>query len=325
MWAFRTSNLSRIAQSRTATVYALVVAVFFITAVLIPGFSSMMSIRSTLVLASILGVASLGQTIVVLLGGLDLSIPGFIALANIGLATMLGRGDPAWLIALTIVGIPVVIGAFNGFVSVTLGAPALIVTLATGTVVIGGIQWVTHGNTGGSVMPWLTKAVSPASSTLGLPLPPIVVLWIVITAALGFLSHRIPIARQIYATGMNPVAARLSLVPVKMVWSVGFMLSALFGALTGILLAGFSGGANVSVGDPYLLLTIAAVVVGGTSLLGGRGGFAQTLGGAILITELETMFLGLGASTALQEALLGGLIVLLVTLYGREQHLRDRI
>jgi len=109
------------------------------------------------------------------------------------------------------------------------------------------------------------------------------------------------------------------------VWAAAYALSALFAALAGVLLLGFTGSAYGEVGQPYLFQTIAAVVIGGTALVGGRGGVAGTIAGALVLTELNTILIGLGLTPAMVEAALGAVIIALVSLYGREAHVRTTI
>jgi ribose transport system permease protein len=306
-------------------VYLFVVLVFLATCVFMPGFLSVASIKSLLVLASILGIASIGQTLAIIVGGLDLSVASMIGLSSVSLAVLSARGwsFPATLLAILVVAMAV--GVLNGLLSHRLQAPALVVTLATGSVLTGVTMMINKGSAGGTIPEWITESVSVNSTTLGLPVPLIVLVWVAMTAVLVVLQRRSPSFRRIYASGMNPAAARLALVRLNVVWASAFAASAVTAAIAGIFLGGFSGGANIDVGQPYLFLTIAAVVVGGTSLLGGRGGVGRTLAGAFLISNLTTLLLGVGVGTNVQQILLGTLIVVLVYLYGREAHVRTRI
>jgi ribose transport system permease protein len=108
------------------------------------------------------------------------------------------------------------------------------------------------------------------------------------------------------------------------IWTATYALSALFAAIAGVLLLGFTGSAYGDVGQPYLFQTIAAVVIGGTTLVGGRGGL-RTAVGALVLTEINMLLVGFGLSPAMVEATLGMLIVALVSLYGREPHVRTTI
>jgi ribose transport system permease protein len=198
--------------------------------------------------------------------------------------------------------------------------PSLIVTLATGSVVTGGTLALDHGASGGVVPAWITSSVSMTSRTWIIPVPPIVVGWLLLALLVVLAERRTMFAKKVFASGMNRAAARLALVREPALWAAAFTISAVFAAVTGFLLSGFSGGADVSVGDPYMFRTVAAVVVGGTSLLGGAGSYWRTVVGSILITELSTLLLGVGFGTQTQLICLGILIVVLVLLYGRQAH-----
>ena len=104
-----------------------------------------------------------------------------------------------------------------------------------------------------------------------------------------------------------------------------FAISAVFAAVTGILLLGFTGSAYGEVGQPYLFQTIAAVVIGGTALVGGRGSYLGTVAGALVLTEINTLLIGLGLQPSLVQAVLGIVIVVLVSFYGRDAHVRTTI
>jgi ribose transport system permease protein len=306
-------------------VYLLAAIVFVVTCIAIPGFLSAPSIRALLVLSSILGVASIGQTLVVIVGGLDLSIAAVIGLSSVMLAVLTGKGWSFWLTALVIAATVVVVGVVNALVSYFLRTPSLVVTLAVASVLVGITMGLNTGSAGGTIPGWITNSVSTNQDTGGLPVPPIVVFWAVATVVVVVLQRRSPTFRRLYAAGTNRDAARLALVRVPVMWVVAFVISAAGAALAGLFLGGFSGGANIDVGQPYLFLTIAAVVVGGTSLLGGRGGAGRTMAGSFLICNLTTLLIGVGIDTNIQQVLLGVLIVLLVFIYGREAHVRGRI
>ncbi|MCW2847438.1 MAG: transporter permease [Marmoricola sp.] len=306
-------------------VYVFAVLVFLATCIFMPGFLSVASIKSLLVLASILGIASIGQTLAIIVGGLDLSVASMIGLSSVSLAVLSARGWSFATTFLLILAVAVVVGVLNGLLAHRLQAPALVVTLASGSILTGVTMMLNKGSAGGTIPEWITESVSVNATTLGIPMPLVVLVWVALTGVLVLLQRRSPSFRRIYASGMNPTAARLALVRLPVVWASAFAASAAAAAIAGIFLGGFSGGANIDVGQPYLFLTIAAVVVGGTSLLGGRGGVGRTLAGAFLISNLTTLLLGVGVGTNVQQILLGTLIVALVYLYGREAHVRTRI
>jgi ribose transport system permease protein len=312
--------------SKSALVaYAMVPVLFLVSVAMIPGFGSPLSVVSLLVIGGMLGIASIGQTLTIVLGGIDLSIPAVIGLANVLTVRWYGDGYPFALVVLLVLAIALAIGAVNGLLSRVLGAHPLLITLAASFVILGGVLVYTEGQTVGTVPDYLVNAVSPAGRTGPIPLPPIVVVWFLLSILVVVIEQFSVPGRFLFAAGASERAATLALVPVTAVWTGAFAASSACAAIAGILLAGFSGGADASVGQPYLFQTVAAVVVGGTALLGGSGSYARTFAGVLLITEITTFLIGVGFSDRIQQIMLGLLIVLLVAIYGREPHVRTQI
>lgn len=307
------------------TATTLVPVFYFVGTRVIDGFGSLASVNVILVLGTFLGIAAAGQTLVVLLGGIDLSVPYMISMGDVVGAELYQRGWPFVGVVCVVLGIAAVIGFVNGFVASRLGVSPLIITLGVGLGVQGGVQIWTHGAPTGSAPAWLTRFVSPGTHTGSLPITPLVFFWLGTAVVLIVFLARARLGRQIFAVGSSARAARLALVrPVK-VWTLTFGLSAVFAAVAGLLFLGFTSTALPTVGDPYLFLSIGAVVIGGTSLLGGRGGYGRTVIGALVLTELTTILLGTGLSQALEQVYLGIIIIAAVAIYGREAHVRTRI
>ncbi len=303
----------------------LALVVHLVGMLLIKGFGTTFGIRAMLVLAALLAIASIGQTLVILLGGIDLSIPFVIGFANVAAAQLYGQGVPFAIVLPGVILAAMLVGAFNGALSSILAIHPLIVTLGTGTTLQGAVQLWTRGFPTGGAPAWVQKFVSIGGTIGPFPFPWLIPFTGVLALAVVLLLSRTVYGRRLYALGSNPRAARLALVdPVRM-WSVTFALSAGFAALAGILLLGFSGSAYAAVGAPYLFQTIAAVVIGGTALVGGRGGYLGTLAGALFLIELTTVLVGLGLQPPLVQATLGVLIVALVAVYGRETRVRELI
>lgn len=291
----------------------------------IPGYSSSFAIRAMLVIASLLAIASIGQTLVVILGGIDLSIPFIIGFANVVAAQLYGQGWNFALVCLVVGIMAALIGAFNGYVSRKLDIHPLIVTLGVGMVVQGSVLLWTKGFPSGSAPAEVSAFVSIGGSAGPLPVPWLVPSLAVLAALIILVLARSPYGRRLYALGSNPGAAPLALIdPVRM-WTITFALSAVFAAVAGVLLLGFTGSAYGDVGQPYLFQTIAAVVVGGSALVGGRGSYLGTIAGVLVLTEINTLLIGLGFQPSAVQAALGLVIVGLVSLYGRERHVRTTI
>lgn len=310
---------------RTLGAFGVAAAIQLAGTLLIPGFSAPFAIRAMLVLATLLAVASVGQTLVILLGGIDLSIPFVIGFANIMAAQLYGDGLPFPLVCLAIGVAALLIGALNGLIPAALGVHPLIVTLGTGTAVLGGALLWTAGFPSGSVPDYVTRIVSIGETVGPLPVPWLVPGFALVAAILVVVLARTPYGRRLYAYGSNPVAAPLALVSPVALWVATFAVSALFAAIAGVLLLGFSGAAYGGAGEPYLFQTIAAVVIGGTALVGGRGGFVGTIAGCLVLIQTNALLIGLGLSAPMIQAALGLVIILLVSLYGREAHVRTAI
>ena len=310
---------------RVAGAILLAIALHVLGSILIEGYSSEFTVRSMLVLASLLGVASIGQTLVVLIGGIDLSTPFVIGFANVVAAQLYGDGMNFVLVCAIVGVLALVIGAVNGALSSTLAIHPLIVTLGVGTAIQGAVLLWTAGFPTGSAPETVTKFVSIGGHAGPLPVPWLVPSFLVVIAIMSVVLARTPFGRRLYAVGSNPRAAPYALISPRAVWTTTYALSALFAAAAGVLLLGFTGSAYGDVGQPYLFQTIAAVVIGGTTLVGGRGGLIGTAAGALVLIEINTLLIGLGLSPAMVEAALGVLIVALVSLYGREPHVRATI
>ncbi|MFK0165075.1 ABC transporter permease [Rhizobium sp. NPDC090279] len=310
---------------RVIVAFLIALGLHLLGTVLIDGYSSSFSIRAMLVIASLLAVACVGQTLVVVLGGIDLSIPFVIGFANVVAAQLYGEQWNFGLVCLLVAVIAILIGAFNGYVSRKLDIHPLIVTLGTGMVVQGAVLLWTAGFPSGSAPQVVSDFVSIGGSVGPLPFPWIVPCLAVLALAVMALMARSPYGRRLYALGSNPGAAPMALIdPVRM-WAVTFAISAFFAAVAGVLLLGFTGSAYGDVGQPYLFQTIAAVVVGGAALVGGRGSYLGTIAGVLVLTEVNTLLIGLGFQPSAVQAALGFIIVVLVSIYGRERHVSATI
>jgi ribose transport system permease protein len=318
-------DLKALARHPTLGALAIALCLHAAGTILIDGYSSPFSIRAMLVLAALLAVASIGQTLVVIIGGIDLSIPFIIGFANVVAAQLTGEGVNFFTVCAIVGAFALLIGAFNGALSAWLKIHPLIVTLGVGTIAQGAVLIWTRGFPSGSAPAFVSDFVSIGGSMGPIPLPGLIPAVILLAWAISLLMSRTPYGRRLYALGGNPLAARYALIKPIAMWAATFALSAWFAAVAGVLLLGFTGSAYGDVGQPYLFQTLAAVVVGGTSLLGGRGSYWGTLIGAIVLIEINTLLIGLGLQPSLVQAALGAIIICLVSLYGREPHLRTTI
>jgi ribose transport system permease protein len=240
-------------------------------------------------------------------------------------AQLYGDGLNFGLVCAIVGVLALLIGALNGAVARSFDIHPLIVTLGIGTIVQGAVLLWTGGFPSGSAPDAVSSFVSIGGSAGPLPVPWLVPCFAVLAALVILGLARTAYGRRLYALGSNPTAAPLALIRPLWMWSSAFGLSALFAATAGVLLLGFTGSAYGDVGQPYLFQTIAAVVIGGTALVGGRGSYLGTIGGALVLTEINTLLIGLGLQPATVQAALGVVILALVSLYGREAHVRTTI
>ncbi|WCB93297.1 Ribose import permease protein RbsC [Baekduia alba] len=316
-----------ISLQRRAPVLQLValVALFIYGSATIAGFSAQTSLTSMLVLASLLGLAALGQTLVLILGGLDLSVPGHIVMGAILTSQLYGTEHVSAVGAIAVVvAIAAVLGALTGWICHHWRIQPLVVSLGIGSMAAGATVAWTQGKLNGQAPPFLTDLTSASGTTFGLAVPAVVVIWGVLAIVVAVVLHRTVAGRRFFATGANPRAAALARIDTKNVWIGVFSISAVCSALVGALLAGFAG-ADQTLGDPYLFSALTAVIVGGTTFMGARGDYTHTVVGALILTVLTTVLVGRGLQPADQQIIFGVLILLVVAGYGRDRRLQDRV
>jgi ribose transport system permease protein len=289
------------------------VALIFILAITGVVFRNQMSVfdymNSLPMLASFLAVLALGQGAVILSGGLDMSVPWTITLAGIVLTGVTGGSNEIALWALPFV---LLLGAGIGFLNgvgiVVLGISPIIVTLAMNGILQGAALVFSNG----SPIGWSPPALRWLMTGRLFEVTPIV--WFLAAFVIGasLLLSRTTFGRRLYATGNSQRVARFAGVPVGATLIGAYMLSGICSALVGILLSGFSGQAFLEMGDPYLLPSIAVVVVGGTLITGGRGHYIGMFGGALLLTALSTLLSASLISDAVRDIVYGGVVLIAV-------------
>jgi len=216
-----------------------------------------------------------------------------------------------------------IVGIVNGLGVAYLRIPSMIFTLGVNAVAQG--LMVLH--TGGfapqdhatPLMQWLAVKRSISFDVFGTPIgiPNVLFVWLLIGVILVFILRRTPFGRYIYAFGNRESATYLSGVSTRAVLIACFALCSTLSALAGVLLAGYSTKAYQAMGDPYLLPAIAAVVLGGTNILGGRGKYLGTVGGVILITLLSSILSVMQMEEAYRQVIYGIVIISMLLVYGR--------
>ena len=303
---------------------AALVVLYVIGAATVPGWTTHSTLMSMLVMAALLGLAGAGQTIVVLGGGIDFSVGAFITAGGVFITELTSVDHwPAWAAIVFSLVVAVVGGTLNGVISYRFRIEPLVVTLGIGALLSGVLTGWVSGAVTGTPPSWTESAVSVTTSTFGIPIPPIVSIWIVLAVVAGIVLARTRAGRNLYLNGTNPVAAKRALVRTGWTWTAGFIVSAVLATFAGVLLAG-DGGGNLGSGDPYLFQALTAVIVGGT-MFGGRGDYWRTVLGALILTVVTYLLEAHNYSTGVQEMVYGVLIMIVVAAYGRERRIRDRV
>jgi len=307
-----------------AQVVALIV-IFIYGVITLPGLGAWTSIRSILVLAALVGLASGGQTLLILIGGFDLGVSGFIVAGALTVTALRSAYHLSFGVALLLAVVGAgVLGGAAGYICHRFAINPLVVTLAMGTLAIGIVAVLNGGLVNGNSPQWLSDLAEPATRTFGLSVPPSIVIWAVVLVLFAILLHRTRLGRSLLATGANSRAADYALVSTRRVWTATFAFSAIASALVGLLIGGFAGTISDGLGDPYLFQSVVAVIVGGT-VFGGPGDYTRTCVGALFLTVLTTVLVGHGASPAVEEIVYGLIILAAIAVYGRQRRLRDRL
>jgi ribose transport system permease protein len=317
--------LARIQQRIPLIQLVALAAVFAFGVITLPGLGSWVSIRSILVLAALIGLASCGQTLLILMGGFDLGVAGFIVAGGLAVTALKVKYgiDFGAALALALVA-AAALGGFAGYVCHRFRINPLVVTLAMGSIVIGLVKVQIGEQTNGYPPPWVQELAMPVTKTFGIGIPPAVAIWILVVVLFAIFLHRTRLGRNLFATGSNPRAADYALINTRRVWVAAFAFSAVTSALVGVLIGGFAGVVVDSGGNAYLFQSVVAVIVGGT-IFGGPGDYTRTAIGALFLTVLITVLIGHGASKATEQIVYGGIILVAVAIYGRERRLRDRV
>jgi ribose transport system permease protein len=299
--------------------FVLAFLLFIVGTVQASGFASYDHIRTILITASFIGLVGVGQTLCMLTGGIDLSIPSNLAGAAV-LTAFLANGSSAslaWIIPM-VIGFGMVIGLINGIGVAYAGVPPIIMTLGMNSAIQGLLLIYTNGGLAASAPKSLVNFVN--GDTLGVST--MLLIWIAIAALATVALSLSAFGRKLYAVGTNPAAARLAGVNVKRVLVIPYVVSGAGAAVTGVLLLGFLGQAFITMGDVYLFSSAVAVAVGGASILGGKGHYIGTVAGAIILTLITANLNLISLGQSAIDIAYG--VILLVTVYLATLRLRRR-
>ncbi|GAA3862586.1 ABC transporter permease [Celeribacter arenosi] len=266
-------------------------------------------------IGSFLGICAAGMMVVILMGHIDLSVPWTLTAAAMMATTV---GGPWAIPAGLAVGL--LVGVVNGLGVSYLRIPSMIFTLGVDSVLRGLMVAHTGGFAPQTEATPLMRFLA-ADRILGLPVA--IFVWAAVSILITVMLTRTGFGKSIYATGAKEGAAYLSGIRTRRVVIGAFVTSSLCAATAGVLLAGYSAKAYQGMGGPFLLPAIAAVVLGGTHILGGRGRYLGTLVGVILIVFLNSVLSIMQMSEAYRQIIYGVVIIVMLLIYGREGQRRQ--
>jgi ribose transport system permease protein len=291
------------------------VVLVLVTGAIEPDYLSISGLRNTLLLAAPLGIMAAGQTILMLTGGIDLSV----AMIATGAAYVAGNQSSSGAAIAIATGLLVglLAGGANGIGVGVFNVNPLIMTLAMAAILLGlftaWTQTWLQGST--SVAPFIKEL--GGGSFFGNRVPYNVIVWIVVGLAVIGMLRRSGLGRLIYAIGDNAVAVRLAGVRTWQVTILVYAIAGVLAAIAGILLAGRTGAVDLQLASTFLLPSVAAAVIGGTSIFGGVGTYTGTVLGALILSVLNSMLTFLDAGQAVQQMIYGSIVLALAWAYAR--------
>jgi len=291
--------------------------VVIIGGIIFPKVFSLGYLMQQLQLASFLGIAAAGAMLVILIGGIDLSLPWVLTAAAIISSAVSGKGVAVSLGAGLLVGLAA--GLANGLGAAILRIPSIIWSLAVNFIFLGICVFITGGFMPQGHPTEIIKTIG-IGRTVGIP--NIVLFWCVLALYIIITLRQTRFGRFIYAVGSNERVAFLSGIRTKRIIITIFVMSGICNAIAGILLSGYSNQAFQAMGDPYLIPAIASVVIGGTSISGGRGSYVGTILGVIFITYLSSLLSVLQVPEAGRQILFGLIIIIMMISYSRRREER---
>jgi ribose transport system permease protein len=322
--------MKRISISPPVAALILAVILFLLSGLLPNGFGSDLAVAraqalNILRLAVFLGIIAAGQTLVIISGseGIDLSAGAVVTLTAI-LTYIVVNGANAMVLPalLMVLAVGALIGFINGVGITFLKISPFVMTLGMAGVVTGAIIVITHGSVTGKVAPIMTRLIArPLSPSF--QIPNAIIIWILFGILMWLLLERTTFGRNLFAIGVNRITAKLSGVTVNGMNLLAYSLAGALAGFGGFLLVGNTGVVHLQLGQPFLFPSIAAVAVGGTLLSGGKGSYWGTMAGAIVLTLITSLLTTMQMPESVRRMVLGGTLLILISIYGRQRALRQ--
>jgi ribose/xylose/arabinose/galactoside ABC-type transport system permease subunit len=279
-----------------------------ITAIFQPVFLTVSNIANVLSQIAVLGILTMAQTIVLISGGIDLSVGSNVALSGVAAGLLFMHGVPLWLDCIAALACATIIGLINGLLIAQNRAHPFIITLGMLTLLEGIAELVT----GGSPVNDMGALATTLGGTIFFGIPTAVVLLFVIVVLTALFLARTPLGRAAYAIGGNEEASYLSGIPIKRTKIYIYTLAGVIAGIAALTLSGILNAAEANIGTGLELQSIAAAVIGGTPLIGGRGGAWRSLQGVLLLGVVSNSLNLMSVGANYQNIALGVIVLIAV-------------
>lgn len=312
------NNLNFIRTSKTFVLILFIVGLFIIGQLIAPGFAHLNHIMNILSLSSFLGIVALGQMIVIVSGseGIDLSVGSVMTLgAVIGSQVINGFDSNLFFGILIVIGTGAFIGLLNGLGITLMRIPPLIMTLSMGTVIQGFAIMITGGQPKGRASDLLIELSTGRIWVI----PYNIIFWLLIAGVAVLLIKYSRWGILIYGVGENPTNAKLSGVRIQVIRTSAFIISGVVAGIGGLLQLGYTGTSFLDLGNAFIMPSVAAVVIGGVALSGGKGSYGGVIAGVILLTLLTSLLITLRMGEAGRQIVYGGVLMTLLIIYTRSK------
>ena len=282
--------------------FVIVIALFVFICIVRPGFGSETHVKTLLLEASVIGIAAIGQTFVIITGGIDMSVPWTMTAAAMFTYSMTAAdgSNGFWVVVLACL-VGGLVGLINGIVIAYLHVPSIVMTLGVNMTMTGIVTGLTGGTINGNVPAFINRMT--AGTTLKISNTGI--FWLILTIIVMVVLKKTSYGRRLYTLGNNRRVAFFSGVHVERVEMAAYVIGGMTAALAGVLLLGKTGAAYLGMGNDYQFETIASVALGGVAMSGGSGSYLGTVAGAMTIAVLLSLLMALNLPTSIQQILYG--------------------
>jgi ribose transport system permease protein len=301
--------------SSIITIYLIALFLLVLVSILKPGYASVNNLNILSVTAAVLGITAIGQTFVILTGGMDLSIPWMFSISAYLLAGLTNGNNGAMVYAIPLVLLAGIgMGMVNGFGIAYVGIVPVIMTISTNIIFQGLLVGCSGGMPGGAPPPALKTFVHGSFGSVSA----LFIIWLAISAIAILVLHKTRFGRNIYSVGSNENVSFFSGINTKLTKLFAYSICGLLTAVAAILYSGRLGQLYLAMGEPYQMQSIAAVAIGGVSLNGGKGSYVGTMAGVFIIVVLNGFLSAMNIPPNVQKIVYGVVLFISVLIAAME-------